>query len=152
MCKVCNEAVHMAKSRKRVPRVSKWTKNSISYGDYHRICARLHAIGAKNKASRIFSSFFQTYKSRSTKLKSYQLTTTTTNVDRQKGVSPFLDWKKTHSDQLWPGSWINSKKGASSPACRCRIWLVKICNKRSSPWTSGQTNCRPRQWFVWNTG
>ena len=49
MCKVCNEAVHMAKSRKRVPRVSKWTKNSISYGDYHRICARLHAIGALNK-------------------------------------------------------------------------------------------------------
>ena len=49
MCKVCNEAVHMAKSRKRVPRVSKGTKNSISYGDYHRICARLRAIGANNK-------------------------------------------------------------------------------------------------------
>ena len=29
MCKVCNEAVYMAKSRKRVPRVSKWTKNRI---------------------------------------------------------------------------------------------------------------------------
>ena len=49
MCKVWNEAVQVAKSRKRVPRVSKWTKNSISYGDYHRICARLHAIGAYNK-------------------------------------------------------------------------------------------------------
>ena len=55
MCKVCNEAVHMAKSRKRVPRVSKWTKNSISYGDYHRICARVRAIGAQNKVRMFFS-------------------------------------------------------------------------------------------------
>ena len=54
MCKVCNEAVHMAKSRKRVPRVSKWTKNSISYGDYQRICAGLHAIGAQNKATVVY--------------------------------------------------------------------------------------------------
>ena len=75
MCKVCTEAVHcralwtrvtlqvwacvkyvprqgfhrhMAKSRKRGPRVSKWTKSSSSYGDYHRMYARLHAIGAQN--------------------------------------------------------------------------------------------------------
>ena len=71
MSKVCTEAVHcaalwtpvtlpvwawvsqthMAKSRKRGPRVSKWTKSSSSYGDYHRMYARLHAIGAKNKHS-----------------------------------------------------------------------------------------------------
>ena len=53
MCKVCTEAgvsqTHMAKSRKRGPRVSKWAKSSSSYGDYHRMHARLHAIGASNK-------------------------------------------------------------------------------------------------------
>lgn len=31
------------------PTVSKWTKSSSSYGDYHRMHARLHSIWAQNK-------------------------------------------------------------------------------------------------------